>query len=204
MSPVTVNHRLSDDLQALLAESGGGGMTVGQIERALHGRGLAAVILLLALPFLFPVTIPLLSMVFGAAIGLLGLRLALGLKSWLPEAIRGRMISPKALERIVRGGTRVALRLEKLLRPRWAWVFVPVVRSLIGLSIMIAAVVLSLPLPIPLTNTIPAIAIILMAMGSMERDGLAVLVGQIVHVLAWVYLYFWWDVVTDVARHVFG
>ncbi|MCC7204209.1 MAG: exopolysaccharide biosynthesis protein [Phycisphaeraceae bacterium] len=201
---MTVNHRLSDDLQALLAESGGGGMTVGQIERALHGRGLAAVILLLALPFLFPVTIPLLSMVFGAAIGLLGLRLALGLKSWLPEAIRGRMISPKALERIVRGGTRVALRLEKLLRPRWAWVFVPVVRSLIGLSIMIAAVVLSLPLPIPLTNTIPAIAIILMAMGSMERDGLAVLVGQIVHVLAWVYLYFWWDVVTDVARHVFG
>ncbi|MCC7408942.1 MAG: calcium/sodium antiporter [Phycisphaeraceae bacterium] len=198
-----VNNRLSDDLQALLAEARGGGMTIGQVEAALRGRGLAAVILLLALPFLFPVAIPLLSTVFGAAIGLLGLRLAMGMKSWLPGVIRRRPISPRALEKIVHGGTRIALRLEKLLRPRWSWTFLPGVRSLIGLSIMVAAMILSLPLPIPFTNTIPAIAIILVAMGSMERDGLAVLIGQAIHVGAWFYLYFVWDQVVKAATQVY-
>jgi len=179
-------------------------MTIGEVEAALRGRGLAAVILLLSLPFLLPVPLPLLSSVFGAAVWLLGLRLTLGMKSWLPAVIRRRPISPTSLEKIVRGGQKIARRVERFLRPRLFWVFLPGARNLIGLSIMVAAMVLSLPLPIPFSNTIPAIAIILLAMGSMERDGLAVIVGQIVHVLAWVYLYFWWDVVTDVARHGWG
>jgi hypothetical protein len=41
-------------------------------------------------------------------------------------------------------------------------------------------VALLLPLPIPLTNTFPAWAILLVACGLLERDGLFVLAGHVV------------------------
>jgi hypothetical protein len=44
---------------------------------------------------------------------------------------------------------------------------------------MIGGVLLSLPVPppFPLTNTIPGLAVIFMALGLMERDGVCILIG---------------------------
>jgi hypothetical protein len=42
---------------------------------------------------------------------------------------------------------------------------------------MSSGLLLALPLPIPLTNTFPALTIILVAVGALERDGLFFLAG---------------------------
>ena len=55
-----------------------------EMVEILHGRGLQFVVILLCLPFLTPVTIPGISMPFGLAIALCGLRIAFGHKPWLP------------------------------------------------------------------------------------------------------------------------
>lgn len=51
-------------------------------------------------------------------------------------------------------------------------------RIALGLSLFTAAVVLGLPIPLPLSNFFPAVAIILLAVGVLEGDGLLVLAGH--------------------------
>lgn len=59
---------------------------------------------------------------------------------------------------------------------------------LIGFGIVIAGVGLMLPLPIPFSNSIPAWAVVLLAVGMMEKDGLCVLLGHLAVVGSWVFI----------------
>jgi hypothetical protein len=68
--------------------------------------------------------------------------------------------------------------LEVLLRPRLdflqeRWIY----RRIAGTLIMLSGLLLLLPLPIPLSNTLPALTVVLLAAGAMERDGLFFLAG---------------------------
>ena len=58
-----------------------------------------------------------------------------------------------------------------------------------GTAIAVAGVVLSLPIPppFPLTNTIPGFAIIFLSLGLMERDGVLLLCGYALTVVAAIY-----------------
>jgi hypothetical protein len=76
--------------------------------------------------------------------------------------------------------------------------------NLIGLGIVSGGFILSLPLPIPFSNGLPAVSIMLLAAGLMERDGLLVLWGYVLGVFSWVYLAFWWQVVAATWEHVAG
>ena len=66
-------------------------------------------------------------------------------------------------------------RAEKLLRPRAALLARPPMEYGVGLICLLLACVLVLP--IPLGNTLPALAISLLALGVLERDGLWILGG---------------------------
>jgi hypothetical protein len=61
--------------------------------------------------------------------------------------------------------------------------------NLIGLGIASGGLLLCLPLPplIPLSNTIPALSILLLTAGMVERDGLLVLLGYVTNLAAWLY-----------------
>ena len=48
----------------------------------------------------------------------------------------------------------------------------------LGVSLFVAAVVLGLPIPLPLSNFFPAVAILLLAVGVLEGDGLLVAAGH--------------------------
>jgi hypothetical protein len=59
---------------------------------------------------------------------------------------------------------------------------------LIGLGIVIASLGLMLPLPIPFSNNIPAWAVVLLAIGMMEKDGLLVLLGHLTAIATWIFI----------------
>ena len=59
---------------------------------------------------------------------------------------------------------------------------------LIGLGIVIASLGLMLPLPIPFSNSIPAWAVVLLAIGMMEKDGLCVLLGHLTAIGTWAFI----------------
>ena len=184
--------RLSSDLAALRARSAGQSLTVNELEKALKGRGFAMLLLLLALPFCF-IPIPGLSTPFGIAVLLIGVRISLGQKPWLPQFIRRKSISPGRLAKLLEGAGKFARLMEKFVRPRMhflqRW---PGMMNLIGLGIASGGLLLLLPLPIPFTNTIPAWAVVGLAAGMMERDGLLVLLGYFMTLVSWAYVGLVW------------
>lgn len=182
--------RLSTDLKELLRDTDGRSLTLGELEKILKGRGFALFLLLLSLPFIFPIPIPGLSIPFGIVIMLLGLRITLGMKPSLPGFILRREVKYSLLEKVVHYGLKLCTRMEKLVKPRMhflqRW---PGMINLIGLAIASGGFLLCLPIPpiIPLSNMIPAVSIMLLTAGLMERDGLLVLGGHLLNIGAWVY-----------------
>src|SRR4051812_315439 len=55
VSPPPPPRRLSNDLKDLLVQARGRSLSLGELEEILQGRGFALFILLLALPFSFPI-----------------------------------------------------------------------------------------------------------------------------------------------------
>jgi hypothetical protein len=183
--------RISDALRRLLREANGRAMTIREMVNILHGRGLQFVVILLCLPFLAPVSIPGISIPFGLAIALSGLRIAFGHRPWLPKFILNRRISFSVLEKMVHFGCAIYERVEKVIRPRLGILLdAPGMGMMIGSAIALSGVFLSLPIPppFPLTNTIPGFAIICLSLGLMERDGGLILCGYGLTVIAAIYV----------------
>jgi hypothetical protein len=183
--------RLSEELETLAARAAGQPLALRQVVEHLHFRGLPVLVVLLCVPFLLPVSVPGLSLPFGLGIALCGLRLALGHELWMPDFILRREIPPRALVKMVRGLSSIYRRVEKLVRPRMhflqRW---PGMMRFLGVMIMIGGILLSLPVPppFPFTNTIPALAVMFMALGLMERDGVCILIGYGFALLGLVYV----------------
>jgi len=184
----TSQSHLSTDLEILRARVKGKSLTLAELKQALKGRGSAMLLVLLALPFWF-VAIPGLSTPFGIAICLIGACLVIGREPCLPGLIMRRRLSTARLAQLLTGAIKVARKLEKFVRPRLSSLHAgPGMLRLIGCGIVIAGLGLMLPLPIPFSNNIPAWAVVLLAIGMMERDGLCVLLGHLTAILAWVFI----------------
>lgn len=185
--------RLSEDFHDLLRETAGRGVTLGELERRLQGRGFALFILIMSLPFISPVAIPGLSIAFGVVIMLLGLRIAMGHKPDLPGFILKKEINHKLLERIIGLGLKICRAIEKFARPRMHFLRRSrTAINVIGLGLASGGLQLLMPIPgvFPLTNTIPAVSVVMLTIGLIERDGVFVLAGYLTGLIAWVYFVF--------------
>jgi len=152
--------------------------TLAEILAATRGRGFNLLLLLIGLPFVTPVPLPGFSAPFGLAVLLIGARRALGRRPWLPEKLMQRKLPPQFIGKVLAMASRVVRWLEVLLRPRLRflheqWIY----RRIAGTLIMLSGLLMVLPLPLPLTNGLPALTVVLLAAGAMERDGLFFLAG---------------------------
>jgi hypothetical protein len=141
-------------------------------------------LLLIGLLLLTAVPLPGFSTLFGFVVLLIGARQALGRQPWLPKRILQRELPARLIARVLGAASRVVRWLEVLLRPRLdflheQWIY----RRIAGTLIALSGMLLLLPLPIPLTNTLPALTVVLLAAGAMERDGLFFLAGCATFVL---------------------
>ena len=178
---------LSEDLRELLELARTRDLSLGEIAEASHRRGVALLICLLTIPFLQPIPLPV-SPFIGAAIAVLGFRLAMGRRVWLPGFVLRRQLHSATLVKVFEGSIRVALRLEKVIRPRMNFMDWPGSRTVVGLHVVWGALALAMPIVgLPFSNGIPAIGIVLLALGWMERDGVAVIGGALLTWVGWVY-----------------
>lgn len=195
---------LSSDLETLRVGSSGRAMSIDELQGALKGRGVAMLLLLLALPFCF-IPVPGLSTPFGIAVVLIGIRIAFRQKHWWPKLIGKRSISAARLEKLLRGGIRFAKIMEKLVKPRMCYLHCwPGAMTLIGLGIAAGGLLLLLPLPIPFSNMVPAWAVVFLTAGMMERDGLVVLLGHALTLLSWGLIAAAWFFGMEGIRRVFA
>jgi hypothetical protein len=123
------------------------------------------------------------------------MRLVIGLKPVLPASVLQKQVSSAVLRKIIPPIARMVEKVEKRIKPRMHFFQKPGAINMIGVAIVSAAFVLALPLPIPLSNLFPALSIMLLAAGMMERDGLLVIWGYVMGLQSWLYLLLWWHVV---------
>lgn len=170
--------RLSDELAFLLHEFEIESVTLREVIRVLHGRAYDLLLLLLALPFLVPVPLPGLSTAFGTVIAVIAARLMLGQRPWLPAKLLDTKLPPRFFPKLIGATRRVLRAFEVLLKPRMLWLTVQPMPQLHAFILFVAAVLLLLPLP-PGTNFPPAVCIVVMSAGLLERDGAFVLGGYV-------------------------
>ena len=168
-------------LTALSADTQRERISVGDLLVALGDRATAALLFIFAFPNVLP-TLPGTSTVLGAPLIFLAAQLTLGRTPWLPAFVAKRSMSRADFSSLVTRVVPWLLRAESLLRPRLGALARPPIEHLIGLLALLLAVVLVLP--IPLGNVLPALAISLLALGVLERDGVWVLAGLAVAVAA--------------------
>ena len=181
--PVTGKPRkLSEELERLIQEFHTRSVTLRELIVVLQGRAYDLLLLLLALPFLLPIPLPGLSVAFGTVIALISARLVLGQRPWQPQRLLDTTLPPKFFPLLLGSARRIIRVFEILLRPRLLWITTPPLPQLHAFLIFVAALVLLLPLP-PGTNFPPAVVIVVMAGGLLERDGLFVLGGYVAFAL---------------------
>ena len=173
---------LGDQLEAIIAALPEDQLTLGELLQVFGDEGLLLLTILLTLVFLIPVSIPGVSTVFGAAILLVGISRVIGRPLWLPQSLRARSLPADKLRPGLNAGMAWVRRLEKISRPRRLRRLVEsrATNLFNNLAFVFAALLLMAPFGfVPFSNTLPALALLLYAVGFVQRDGGAVLLGHL-------------------------
>jgi hypothetical protein len=164
---------VAQSLSALFGE--GERVTVGRLLEAGGERAFALLLILLSLPNAIFAP-PVLAGIVAAPMAMLGIQLILGRSEIsLPEAITARPVATSGLRRLLDRAHPWLDRLEFYGRPRLTFAAGPVALRVLGVFAVAAAVIVLLP--VPGTNVLPALALVVMAAGTLRRDGLLFLAG---------------------------
>jgi len=152
-------------------------------------QGLLVFCMFLTIPFLLPVSIPGVSTAFGVVIVLIGIGVALNRVPWLPTRLMNRTIERIHLLPALEKGAALFSRLDRFIRPRWlALTHASTLNRLNGFLLIAGAVLLMAPFGlIPFSNTLPALAILFLAAGMLQRDGIFVALGYLMLLATVVY-----------------
>ncbi len=148
--------------------------TLNAVIDSTGGRGPYALLIVLSLPFVTPVSLPGISNIIGVVMLAIAWKLARGVPPRLPRQVGARTMPPERLGKILRVSAKVLGWIEKLARPRrttwlqWRAARIANAGVLAGMALMLA---LPIPPTIPLSNMLPGYAIILLSMSLMEEDG---------------------------------
>jgi len=157
-------------------------MNLGDLIDMFGDDGLLLLCILLTLVFLIPVSIPGVSTVFGAAILLVGLARLRRRPLWLPERLRRKPLPAARLRPALTGGLKWVQWMERISRPQRLsrLVIGPLAETINHLAFIAAALLLMAPFGfVPFSNTFPGIALLAYAIGFVQRDGGAVLLGHL-------------------------
>lgn len=168
-----------DKVRALLDDLPDGTVTLGDVVDALGAAGTGLCLLLFSLTALIPGIAP----VFGVALCAVSLGLVLGHgQPFLPAWMRRWSLDR---DRLRAGLDRLAPRiawLETWLHPRGDHLLRASGLRVVGLASLING--LLIVLPIPFGNTAPAIAMLLLSLGLVTGDGIAVVAALAATIIA--------------------
>jgi len=170
--------RTSGLLTALVALPGER-ISVDAIMAALRDRAYALLVVLLGLPNCLPMPPPI-PLVCGFVLAFIGIQMLAGRAvPWLPKALLRKSIGKPELSRAVSRALPVLIRLERFSRPRLTMLGGTLAIFLLGLLILVLA--MGLIVAAPFIGQIPlGIAVCLVGLGLVERDGLFIIAGAVV------------------------
>ena len=102
---------------------------------------------------------------------------------WLPAKLSARTVAGADLRNLAQRAGPWLRRIEAISRPRLSFLTRRPWDRIMGAALVLFSA--SILVPLPGTNTVPGIAIVLAAMGLLQRDGLLVILGAILGT-AWI------------------
>lgn len=178
-----LKHRLSDVLANYIAGVRAERIAVRDIVHLLGSRSSGGLLFVFALPMALPIPAPGLSILFGLPLILISVQLMVGFSYIrLPAKLMRQTISRIRFAHIVDSLLPILRRLEHVLKPRLVWMCNGYATIPIGVICVILA--LTITLPIPFGNVVPGLAIAMFALGLIQQDGLAILLGFGITILA--------------------
>lgn len=168
--------KLSSVLIDLSADPQRERISLGNLLYGLGDRALAALLFIFALPNVIP-TPPGTSAILGVPLVLLSAQLLFGTRAWLPRFIAQRSFAQSSFKAVVQRATPWLEKSERLMRPRLLLLTTGVFQRFVGAICLVLAIIVMLP--IPLGNMLPALAICILALGVLEKDGAWIIMGTV-------------------------
>ena len=154
-------------------------ISLGHLIDGFENRAFGALLFIFALPVALPIAIPGISAVLGAPLLFLSWQLMRGQEHpWLPQVMLDRSFRRVGFARMLQRVLPWMRRLERLVGPRLVLLVSGRGERVIGFLAFVLALILFLP--IPFGNTIPGLAIAVLALAVLERDGAAAIAGTVV------------------------
>ncbi len=176
-----IQEKTSEILLRLAEEAVGERVALSTLVEMLGDRSFGILLCLWALPCAIP--IPGISTPFGLLIILTGIQMILGLRQpWLPKFVTSQSMARADFMRMLDKALPYVVRMERYCRPRMRFAAGGIAERLLGIVMIVLGGVLVLP--ILGGNLLPAIAIVIMALGIIEHDGVAVVVGVVTGVVS--------------------
>ena len=166
------------------------GVTLGGILELVGKDSLLLVTGFLTLVFLVPVSIPGVSTVFGTAILLIGISRLFGRNLWLPKSFESRSVATDKLRVALNRALVWFHRLERVSRPhRLEWLTTDGLMGVLNNCALISgAILLMAPFGlVPFSNTLPALSLLFLVIGLLQRDGVYILLGYLANLATMVY-----------------
>lgn len=159
-------------LERVLAELPGTRVSITYIMLRLRRRSFGGILIVLAILGL----VPGIGILAGLAMTVPGTQMALGFRApYLPRFVRRRKIDVASLRALGNRIIPMIERLERYVRPRWLFVTNAPMPSMVGVLVVVLGLVVTLPLPF--SNFPPAVALLCIALGLLERDGVLIAAG---------------------------
>jgi hypothetical protein len=162
-------------IETVIDSSNDDKVSVRDLVEAMEDFGFGLVLLI----FSFGVTIPLpppFPSIISIPLVVFSTQMLLGYKSpKLPQKFNNLRVKRKVVAVLLEKTLYYTGKAEKFLLPRLDFCFTPLAERIIGgFSLAFAMLIL---LPMPLSNFIPGVGILIISLGILKKDGLAVILG---------------------------
>lgn len=176
MNSDDVERTRASDVLLRIADSAEERVSVDEILFRLDDRSFGFVLLLLGLLACMPQP-PGGTIIVGAVLMLVALQLVAGLRApWIPGVLRRRSLRRTTFRSGVETVVPALKRVERACKPRASWMASGLFERFTALLIFVCGLVIALPIPV-IGNVLPGIAVVIIAMSLIERDGYMIIAG---------------------------
>jgi len=174
---------ISQRLDQLSQNAKGDAVTLAWILEQLHERAFGLFLLILALPCCIPFLYGI-PQVVALPLMFVSTQILLGRNTpWLPQRLGIRSVSVEGLENLSQRAGPWLRRIEGISRPRLSSLTRSPTDRIVGVALVLFSAAILVPLPG--TNTVPGIAVVIVSMVQLQRDGILVLLGALLGT-AWI------------------
>jgi hypothetical protein len=165
-------------LEDVVNQSESDKVLIKDLINAMDAAGFGLAIMIFAFGIVIPLPPPFPSIISIPLI-LFSSQMVIGFSSpRLPQRFFSLSVKRSVLAMLVKKSSPYIRKVEKILRPRFQFMFYPAFERIIGAFILIFS--LFIMLPIPLSNFIPGLGILIMSFGLLGKDGLFAIIGIII------------------------